>query len=181
MDRRKFLVRTVVLSTPPLLTLGCGTFLHPDRVGAVHSNDLDWKIVALDGLGLLLFFVPGVVAFAVDFCTGAIYLPCGPSGNFQPDVYPRVDATQVRKPSLEVTGQPELKQLKLKPDAMSLQQVQHTVSQELGEKVVLDAPGTRYSELDNLDQFAVHQQQHQDNPRFGRPLVSLFRRLRGEA
>ena len=26
-------------------------------------------------LGLLLFFLPGVIAFAVDFTTGAIYLP----------------------------------------------------------------------------------------------------------
>ena len=32
-------------------------------------------MVLLDGLGLLLFFIPGVVAFAVDFATGAIYLP----------------------------------------------------------------------------------------------------------
>jgi hypothetical protein len=30
---------------------------------------------ALDGIGLLLFFIPGVIAFAVDFATGAIYLP----------------------------------------------------------------------------------------------------------
>jgi hypothetical protein len=32
-------------------------------------------MVALDGVGLLFFFVPGIIAFAVDFMTGAIYLP----------------------------------------------------------------------------------------------------------
>ena len=31
----------------------------------------------LDGIGLLLFIIPGVIAFAVDFSTGAIYLPGG--------------------------------------------------------------------------------------------------------
>jgi hypothetical protein len=40
-----------------------------------HSRDLDWSVVALDALGLILFFVPGVIAFVVDFATGAIYLP----------------------------------------------------------------------------------------------------------
>jgi len=34
-------------------------------------------VVALDAIGLLFFFVPGVIAFAVDFVTGAIYLPGG--------------------------------------------------------------------------------------------------------
>ena len=36
---------------------------------------MDWGIFALDAVGLLLFFLPGVIAFAVDFSTGAIYLP----------------------------------------------------------------------------------------------------------
>jgi hypothetical protein len=57
---------------------GCGMILHPERRGQPPGGGLDWSIVALDGLGLLLFFIPGVIAFAVDFATGAIYLP--PSG-----------------------------------------------------------------------------------------------------
>jgi hypothetical protein len=32
-------------------------------------------VVALDAVGLLLFFIPGVIAFAVDFSNGTIYLP----------------------------------------------------------------------------------------------------------
>ena len=56
---------------------GCGTVLHPERRGQPAGN-LDWKIVALNALGLVLFLVPGIIAFAVDFHTGAIYLPpCG--------------------------------------------------------------------------------------------------------
>jgi hypothetical protein len=45
----------------------------------------------LDGLGLLCFFVPGVVAFAVDFWTGAIYLPYGSVSGY-PDYPPPADA-----------------------------------------------------------------------------------------
>jgi hypothetical protein len=56
-------------------SLGCGTLLHPERQGRPHSGRIDPAIVLLDGLGLLLFLVPGVIAFAVDFATGAIYLP----------------------------------------------------------------------------------------------------------
>jgi hypothetical protein len=54
---------------------GCGTILHPERRGQPPGGGLDWGIVALDTVGLLLFFIPGVIAFAVDFTTGAIYLP----------------------------------------------------------------------------------------------------------
>jgi hypothetical protein len=52
----------------------CGTILYPERRGQ-PAGRLDPAIVVLDGIGLLLFFVPGVVAFVVDFATGAIYLP----------------------------------------------------------------------------------------------------------
>jgi hypothetical protein len=54
----------------------CGTILYPERRGQ-PAGRLDVGVVALDGLGLLLFLVPGVIAFAVDFATGAIYLPPG--------------------------------------------------------------------------------------------------------
>jgi hypothetical protein len=36
---------------------------------------LDVGVVVLDGIGLLVFLVPGIIAFAVDFATGVIYLP----------------------------------------------------------------------------------------------------------
>jgi len=56
------------------LVAGCGTILYPERRYQPHG-EVDLKVVALDTLGLLLFFIPGVIAFAVDFTTGAIYLP----------------------------------------------------------------------------------------------------------
>lgn len=81
LKRREMFTRTLRTALAGLVmggASGCGTMLHSERRGQPHSDDIDWRIVALDGLCLLLFFVPGVVAFAVDFYTGAIYLPLPP-------------------------------------------------------------------------------------------------------
>lgn len=71
--RREFLSGLAVLTAGPLFA-GCGTIMYPDRVGQ-PAGPLDWKVVALDTVGLLFFLVPGVIAFAVDFYNGTIYLP----------------------------------------------------------------------------------------------------------
>ncbi len=52
----------------------CGTLLYPERRGQ-DKGPLDAKVVIMNGIGVLLFVVPGLVAFIVDFATGAIYLP----------------------------------------------------------------------------------------------------------
>ncbi|MCG6201650.1 hypothetical protein [Psychromonas antarctica] len=54
----------------------CGTILNPERKGQ-SAGQLDTSIVALDAIGLLFFLVPGIIAFAVDFNNGTIYLPGG--------------------------------------------------------------------------------------------------------
>jgi len=56
--------------------VGCGTIMYPERRGQNHGQ-IDSGVAILDGLGLLLFIIPGVIAFAVDFSTGAIYYPAG--------------------------------------------------------------------------------------------------------
>jgi hypothetical protein len=55
-------------------TASCGTVLYPERRGQ-PAGRIDPGVVALDAVGLLIFFVPGIVAFAVDFSNGTIYLP----------------------------------------------------------------------------------------------------------
>jgi hypothetical protein len=57
-----------------LVQAGCGTIFWPERKGQ-PPGPLDPKVVALDAIGLILFFIPGVIAFAVDFSNGTIYLP----------------------------------------------------------------------------------------------------------
>ena len=57
-----------------LWTTSCGTIIYPERRGQ-SAGKVDVGVAVLDGIGLLVFLVPGVIAFAVDFATGAIYLP----------------------------------------------------------------------------------------------------------
>src|SRR5580700_12189684 len=68
----------VLVAAFSLQAASCGTIIHPERWGQPRTGPLDPSIVVLDGLGVLLFVIPGIVAFVVDFSTGAIYLP-GPA------------------------------------------------------------------------------------------------------
>jgi hypothetical protein len=77
MSHRFRTVLVLLLACAVLWTASCGTIIHPERINQPRVGRLDFSIVLLDGLGLLFFFVPGVVAFVVDFATGAIYLPPG--------------------------------------------------------------------------------------------------------
>jgi len=55
-----------------LLAPACGTLLYPERHGQ-DGGDLDPTVLILDGIGLLFWLVPGLLAFVVDFATGSIY------------------------------------------------------------------------------------------------------------
>jgi hypothetical protein len=56
----------------------CGTLLYPERRGVTRDPaQIDVGVVVMDGALLLLFVVPGLIAYAVDFSTGCIYLPPG--------------------------------------------------------------------------------------------------------
>ncbi|MEJ2689412.1 MAG: hypothetical protein P8130_05575 [Deltaproteobacteria bacterium] len=55
-------------------TVSCGTLIYPQRRGQTGGN-IDPGIAILDGIGLLVFIIPGLIAYAIDFSTGAIYLP----------------------------------------------------------------------------------------------------------
>lgn len=66
-------------------TASCGYFIYPERRGQTGGK-IDTQIAILDGLGLLLFIIPGLIAYAVDFSSGAIYLPGGEkSSSITPD------------------------------------------------------------------------------------------------
>ncbi len=54
--------------------VGCGTIMYPERKGQ-KGGKIDAGVAVLDGIGLLFFLIPGVIAFAVDFNNGTIYLP----------------------------------------------------------------------------------------------------------
>lgn len=75
-------ISTVLLPAMVMPMASCGTLLYPERR---HSNlqvdpggrRIDPAVAVLDAAGLIFFVIPGIIAFAVDFGTGAIYYPKG--------------------------------------------------------------------------------------------------------
>ena len=61
----------------------CGTLFYPDRRGQIEGK-IDPAVAAMDAIGILFFVIPGLIAFAVDFATGAIYLPEGQTAQVDP-------------------------------------------------------------------------------------------------
>ncbi|MBO3275201.1 polyribonucleotide nucleotidyltransferase [Pseudomonas schmalbachii] len=68
-------VSCAVLSATLLSQLAaCGTLFYPDRRGQIDGR-IDPAVAVFDAIGLLFYVIPGLIAFGVDFATGAIYLP----------------------------------------------------------------------------------------------------------
>lgn len=70
------LLMALVLFVMTLQTTSCGLVLHPERQGQT-SGKIDPGVAVLDAAGLIVFIIPGLIAFGVDFMTGCIYLPGG--------------------------------------------------------------------------------------------------------
>lgn len=70
---RTFLVAIVIAAITTSLA-GCGTIFYPERKGQL-SGDIDPAVAIADGIGLLFYIIPGVIAYAIDFSNGTIYLP----------------------------------------------------------------------------------------------------------
>ena len=77
MNSRLKLLSTAVLCSALVTQLtACGTIFYPERRGQI-SGQIDPGVAILNGIGLLIYIIPGLIAFGVDFATGAIYLPNG--------------------------------------------------------------------------------------------------------
>jgi hypothetical protein len=74
----------LVLSVLTQLT-ACGTLFWPDRRGQIDGK-IDPVIAVLDAVGILFYVIPGLIAFGVDFATGAIYLPGGTHAQVAPEL-----------------------------------------------------------------------------------------------
>lgn len=75
MSQSRLLTASLLALIPLAATPACGTLFYPERQDATMSGRVDPNILILDGIGLLFFVIPGLVAFGIDFATGAIYLP----------------------------------------------------------------------------------------------------------
>ncbi len=123
---------------------GCGTLLYPERKGQTGGR-LDVGVVILDAIGLLFFLIPGIVAFAVDFNHGTIYLPAKKA----------------------VLSKADLKEIKFDPKHTSLAQIEQIIKDETGQTVKLTKGNVRISRLESkeemMTQFAQSLPQSQDN------------------
>ncbi len=70
----------------------CGSIFYPERRGQIDGK-IDPAIAVLDAVGLLFYVIPGLIAFGVDFATGAIYFPHGQSAQVDPQkLQPAINA-----------------------------------------------------------------------------------------
>jgi hypothetical protein len=132
-SRRRFLCSCAALAAG---SAGCGTILHPDRRGQPAGN-LDWGIVALDAIGLFFFFLPGVIAFAVDFNNGTIYLP--------PREY-YIPLGSSREPA-------PLRKITVPRESLTRERIADEVSRHTGRPVELRPGGFETARLASVDEF----------------------------
>ena len=205
MLRREFLSRLAgwgFQSGIAYCAVGCGSLLHSERCGRPHGGRIDWKVAALDGLGLIFFFVPGVIAFVVDFSTGAIYLPepeqafpeymptphePGPAFSNQPPA--AVPTIQVpsqsvsaptagqQLPAWQVLEPADLKRVLAVREELGPHWIEQVVTNHVGRPVSLNNSDARISRLPRLDRFANQCLQHRTNRNFGSPVKTFFEGL----
>ncbi len=77
------LIGGVLVATLLTQLTACGSIFYPDRRGQIDGK-IDPAIAVLDAVGILFYVIPGLIAFGVDFATGAIYLPHGQSAQVDP-------------------------------------------------------------------------------------------------
>ena len=62
----------------------CGTLFFPDRRGQIEGR-INAVVAGLNAIGILFYVIPGLIAFGIDFATGAIYLPDGQTAQIAPE------------------------------------------------------------------------------------------------
>ena len=83
MRTKSRVIAGVVAATLLAQLTACGSIFYPDRRGQIEGK-IDPLIAGADAIGILFFVIPGLIAFAVDFATGAIYLPEGQTAQVDP-------------------------------------------------------------------------------------------------
>lgn len=108
-----------------LLQTACGSILYPERRSHKGTN-VDPTVAVLDGVGLLFFILPGVIAFAVDIGNGCIYYnpPGEPSGT-------------VKKVQADL--------------GKGAHEIERTIKEKTGASIRLDDPGMQVLELNSVE------------------------------
>jgi hypothetical protein len=123
---------TIVAMIFCLQLASCGFVLYPERRGQSHGR-IDPAIAVLDGVGLLLFVIPGIVAFAVDFATGTIYLPGS------------------KKASTNPSDKDDMLVLQVDRGELNSQKIEAIVSDHTGYPIKFDQENLRAFELERTE------------------------------
>jgi hypothetical protein len=126
------LVISCLLFVLLLQFLGCGTLIHPERRGQT-SGRIDPAIAILNGVGLLLFIIPGMLAFAIDFSSGAIYLP------------------NTENPAMR--GTKDLVVFHAQPSELTRQRVEEFLAEHTGRTITLTKENTLVREIEGLERL----------------------------
>ena len=135
MTSRRIITTSLMAATASLLS-SCGTFIYPTRVNQKEHGGLDPAIVILDGIGLFFFIIPGLIAFAVDFGTDAIYFPKGKDANDK-----------------EETIFDEWKAEASNASAINQKMIEQFIAEKTGYTIRLDQETVLVKSLAHLDQF----------------------------
>lgn len=102
------LIGGVLVGTLLTQITACGSLFYPDRRGQIEGR-IDPVIAVADAVGILFFVIPGLIAFGVDFATGAIYYPGGKTAQVAPQKLRQAITAdgQVDKQKLEAILQTE--------------------------------------------------------------------------
>jgi hypothetical protein len=132
----KKLVKTLYVLVCAVLIFqlaGCGTLMYPERRGQ-RGGRIDAGVAVMDGLCLLLFIIPGVVAFFVDYSNGTIYLPHTSRG------------------SLDLKY---IKQVKFDPKHYTNATIEKIIKEETGYTVKLNQANVKISRLKSIDDMRM--------------------------
>ncbi len=127
-------LRLFVCAALTMQLIGCGTLMYPERRGQ-RGGRLDVGVTILDGIGLLFFIIPGVIAFCVDFGNGTIYLP-----------------ERGMRSSLDLKN---FKEVKFDPKHSSMASLERIIKDQTGYEVKLAQDNVRVTKLSSLNDMLV--------------------------
>lgn len=131
---------------------GCGTLMHPERVGQTRRGNVDWTVVGLDAIGLCFFFIPGIIAFAVDFGNGAMFFPAEPDAPATATgPTPQVQPASTTQASTD--AEPRLRSVPLPAGELTLWDLAQIASRETGQPIELEQGKYQTEPLESLDDF----------------------------
>lgn len=112
----------------------CGTIFYPERKGQ-KGGSIDPVVAIADAVGLLFWFIPGVIAFAVDFTTGAIYSSRGKHSSLTPE---------------------ELKSVTQEDGKVNTQALNEILSKKFGEPINLNASNVQIKKFASKDALLAY-------------------------